>query len=37
MPIEFNKPDPKTVARIRDAIVRHKVRQNAKDGVRGAK
>jgi hypothetical protein len=35
MPIEFSKPDQKTVDRIRDAITAHKVRQNAKDGAKG--
>jgi len=32
--IEYAQPDPVTVARIRDAIVAHKVRLNAKDGAK---
>jgi hypothetical protein len=34
MPIPYTPPDPRTVARIRDAIVAHKVRTNARDATR---
>lgn len=34
MPIDYTPPDPAVVARIRDALIAHKVRTNAKDGAK---